>query len=162
MERGTWKIRGREGRKSQRGRQRKGWGKSPLLTKLTSVRGNLGAYSGETEGPLTLWLESPRRGQNREMPGFANPATDKSPSQNCPKWTFTFSKWVKKFSVEGESSFSEKQRELFGKHLHLHTLQGCWKSCLGTREEEVVLRCEKTNMALGSAPSHTKEAQSVA
>lgn len=162
MERGTWKIRGREGRKSQRGRQRKGWGKSPLLTKLTSVRGNLGAYSGETEGPLTLWLESPRRGQNREMPGFANPATDKSPSQNCPKWTFTFSKWVKKFSVEGESSFSEKQRELFGKHLHLHTLQGCWKSCLVTREEEVVPRCEKTNMALGSAPSHTKEAQSVA
>lgn len=64
-----------------------------------------------------------------------------------------------KNSIEGESSLSEKQREMFGKHLYPHTLQGCWRHCLRTQEEEVVLRCEKTNMALSSAPSHPEEAQ---
>lgn len=39
----------------------------------------------EKEGSLALWLEILFRGRSREMHGFANPATNKSPRLKCPR-----------------------------------------------------------------------------
>lgn len=67
------------------------------------------------EGPLQAsWPEGPFGEQSREGDAWlADPAAAGSPRQNCPKCPPHFG--AKTRSIEGESCFFEKQREMSGK-----------------------------------------------